>query len=308
MNVFMTGATGYIGSRVARRLRESGHDVTALVRPTSDHSFLSQLGVAMLSGDLTELGRFREAIGAHDVIIHTALCSIGAAERDREAVDVLLAARAPESHFIYTSGVWLLARHDGPVDEDSLPDPLPIVAWRVEHERVVLEAATPSAPTAVIRPGCVYGGRQSLLRDWFSSALRNDPIRVIGEGKNRWATIHVEDLAELYLHVVEKRAGGIFHATDDNEDSISQMAGELARTSGGRSRIVVMREAEARAMMGPVTDAYLANQRVSSRRSRELLGWQPVRPSFSATVEEQLREWQEELEMSELSDVGSLRA
>ena len=304
MKVFMTGATGYIGSRVARRLRDAGHDVTALVRPTSDHAELSKIGVATVSGDMTELGRMREAVQAHDVIIHAAIASAAAGERDGDAIRELLAARSSEAQFLFTSGVWLLARHDGPVDEDSLPDPLPIVAWRVEHERVVLDASTEGAPTAVIRPGCVYGGRQSLFRDWFSSALREDPIRVIGEGKNRWATIHVDDLADLYLQVVDRRASGIFHATDDNEDSIGEMATALSKTSGGRSRVLPMKEAEARATMGPVTDAYLANQRVSSRRSRELLGWQPAHHSFASTVSEQLREWHHEVDLAGEPDLA----
>lgn len=301
MNVFLTGATGYIGRSVAARMRKSGHDVTALVRPGSDHAYLSDIGVATVTGDLTDVSQMPDTIAAHDVLIHAALSTQNTAALDRQVISALISSRAADAHIVYTSGVWVLARHEDAVDEDTLPDPIPVSAWRVEHEQIVLDADNGSQPTAVIRPGCVYGGRQSLLRDWFSAATRRDAIPVIGAGLNRWATVHVEDLADLYLAIVERRASGIFHGTDDNEHVMREMALELARANGDESRVAHVEESAARAQFGPLVDGLLADQRVSSRRTREALGWQPRRSSFASCVADQMVEWERSLEPIEAS-------
>lgn len=297
MNIFITGATGYIGGAVAHRLRRAGHEVTALVRPSSDHAALSGAGIATITGDLADIDSVREAVQAHDVIVHAAMAHPDGETHDLHAIETLLGSRSQDAHFVYTSGVWLLARHEGTVDEETLPDPLPIVAWRVDHERRVLEAGTAAAPTTIIRPGCVYGGRQSLLRDWFSAIGRGDSIRVIGDGRNRWATIHIDDLAELYLKVIETRATGVLHATDDDGSTLTEMAEALARAAGRKATLIeFVPEAEARMQLGPVTDGYLADQRVSSRRTRERLGWVPKHGSFAASVGTQLEEWERQFE------------
>lgn len=296
MNVFLTGATGYIGSEVAMRLRRAGHDVTALVRPSSDHSMLSGAGVATVTGDLGDLPRMRDTIRVHDVIIHTALASSDTAALDGEAIRTFLASTSSDGHFIYTSGVWVLARHRGESTEETAPAPLPLMAWRAEHERWVLDASRAGHTTTVIRPGCVYGGAQGLLQDWFSAAFRGDPVRVLEGGRNRWAMVHVKDLAALYVQAAEARIPGVLHGTDDTDATLCDLATSVAATAGSSPRIEIVSRDEASESLGPLVDGYLADQRVSSRITRERLGWKPVRRSFIDSLDAQWKEWRSSMD------------
>src|SRR5437016_643493 len=164
MRVFITGATGYIGGAVAAAMRDRGHEVTALVRPESETNRLRERGIVVVAGDLASLPSLGDVLAGHDCYIHTASSRThDKAALDKTAVDVFTAQNA---HVLYTSGVWVLG--NGRSDESSPANPLPIVAWRVEHEQVVLRSGT----HAVLRPGCLYGGKQSLFADWFSAAER----------------------------------------------------------------------------------------------------------------------------------------
>lgn len=292
MNVFMTGATGYIGGYVARKLREHGHDVTALVRASSDHAALSDRGIATITGDLGDLGRMRDTITAHDVFIHTAISSHDTVALDREAVEAFVAASGRDSHFIYTSSVWVLAAAAGMSDEESDAAPLSISTWRAEHEQLVLDAAGSGIKTTILRPGCVYGGPQGLLRECFSAAFRGDTISVAGEGDNRWALVHVCDLADLYLRAIETRTGGVLHGTDDSNLPMLELAHSVASSARRSSNVVVLPEQEAREQLGPIAEGWLADQQVSSERTRERVGWMPRHTSFTESLPSQWREWQ----------------
>lgn len=296
MNVFLTGATGYIGSELAHRLRKAGHDVTALVRASSDHSALSGAGVATVTGDLNDLPNMRDAIRAHDVVIHAAVSNGDTAAMDEQVIQAILTSGSNDTHFIYTSGVWVLGRHSGVATEESPHAPLDIVTWRAEHENRVLDAARGNQTTCVLRPGCVYGGKQGLLREWFSAALRGDPIRVVAGGTNRWAMVHVKDLAALYVQAAEQRVSGILHGTDDSESRLCEIAEQISATAGTGSPIEEVPRSEAEQIVGAAIEGYLADQRVSSRITRERTGWSPARRTFADSIEAQWKEWREALD------------
>src|ERR1041385_7168200 len=133
--------------------------------------------------------------------------------------------------FIYTSGVWALGNTTH-ADETSPQDPLRISAWRVEHENLVLQ----SPSRTVIRPGCVYGGKQSLLAGWFAAVEQNQPVEIVGDGQNRWAMIDIHDLAALYVAAVEQRAPGLLHAVDDEDaQTVETDAGTLLQVLGDQA-------------------------------------------------------------------------
>jgi len=267
MRIFMTGATGYIGGAVASTLRHHGHDVTALVRPESESRRLRDLGVVILSGDLDALPALGEALDGYDSYIHIAF----APQSDRTAIDAL----AHRGHFIYTSGVWVLGNTRG-ADETSAPNPLPLVAWRVAHEGLALQ----SPSNAVLRPGCVYGGKQSLCARWFAAVDQNQPVEIVGEGRNHWAMIDLHDLAACYVAIVEQRASGVMHAIDDTRATLDECAQALA------PRVEISHVPGE----GDFADALLVDQTIESRITRERLGWTPKR-TFTNSIEEQWREW-----------------
>jgi nucleoside-diphosphate-sugar epimerase len=282
MRVFMTGATGYIGSEVAASLRAKGHDVAALVRPDADSKRLRDLGVVLVAGDLASLPSLADTLGESDVVLHTAQSHTDTVALDRGVVDTFLAQK--NAHTLYTSGVWVLGNTDH-ADETTPPQPLALVAWRPAHEQRVLDAGG-----AVLRPGCVYGGKQSLLADWFASAEQGKAISIVGDGANRWAFIDLHDLADCYVRIVEQRAAGMFHAIDDTHASLDACARAIAPDAS----VEHVPAENVRPKLGPFTDALTIDQVISSERTRQALGWSPRR-TFLGSVDDQWREWRESL-------------
>jgi nucleoside-diphosphate-sugar epimerase len=270
MRVFLTGGTGYVGGAVARALLKRGHEVAALVRAESDDSQLREHGAFIVAGDLSSLPQLAGTLGAYDALVHTAFSGTNPVEQDRIAVDTLSKQRG---FFVYTSGVWVLGNGEK-LNESSPVNPLPLVAWRPAHEKIVL------AKGAVVRPGCVYGGEQSLLAEWFAAADQKRPLKVAGDGNNRWAMVDLHDLADCYVRIVEQRAAGIFHGIDDTHATLNECARKLSNT---------IEHVSAEGFVGP---ALTVNQIVSSEATRKKLGWLPRR-TFINSIEEQWREWRE---------------
>lgn len=184
MNVFLTGATGYLGSAILRALENAGHRVTSLVRSPDAPVRHSH------TGDLRAVDSFRDAALQHDAIIHAAIESGGERlDTDRRVAEALASPK-----LIYTSTLFVLG-NVGDGDESS-----PASGARAETERIVLDAGG-----AVIRPGMIHGGEAWLFAN---------PI-VIGDGANRWPLVHRDDVAALYVLVAERAARGIFHAVTE---------------------------------------------------------------------------------------------
>lgn len=281
MRIFITGATGYIGSEVATALRGRGHDVSALVRSETDSGSLRDQGVVIVAGDLASLPTLADSLGSYDAFLHIAQSnSEDAAALNRTALDVFT---AQQGFLVYTSGVWVCGNTDNAiVDESTPPNPLPIVAWRPEQE----QAALATGRSAVIRPGCVYGGKQSLCRGWFEAGEQKKPLYLVGDGNNQWAMVNLHDLADCYVRITEQRATGIFHAVDDTNETLLGCA--LAVASGCTIETVPVEKASQQ--YGPFADALTVDQRVSSKATRKALGWIPSR-DFTSSLDEQWAEW-----------------
>src|SRR5688572_24805185 len=146
MRIFLTGATGYIGSAVMDALLRSGHEVTALVRDPEKAERVSRRNVQPLIGDLGRPASYVAAAEAADGIVHTALDSSKSRQKvDRQAIDSLLAAAGRRAaagraaSLVYTSAIWVLGDTQGRATEDSPVNPTPLVSWRPDHERLVLD-------------------------------------------------------------------------------------------------------------------------------------------------------------------------
>src|SRR5687767_3246025 len=146
MRIFLTGATGYVGSAVMEAVLRSGHDVTALVRDPEKAERMARRSVQPVIGDLSKPAGYTEAAEAADAIVHTALESSPRREKtDRLAIDTLLGAAARRAaagrraSFVYTSAAWVLGDTQGRATEDAAVNPTPLVAWRPDHERLVLD-------------------------------------------------------------------------------------------------------------------------------------------------------------------------
>lgn len=239
MKVFLTGATGYLGSAVAAALVRARHDVTALVRSPTSAARVVSYGIEPHRGDLRDPSSYRQAALAADAVVHAAV--EGGA--DRMAVDRTFVEAVASPKLIYTSVLFVLGNADG-ADESA-----PASGARAEHERIVLGAGG-----AVIRPGMIHGGEAWLF---------THPV-VIGDGENRWPLVHRDDVAELYRIVLERGARGVFHAV-----------AEVRRAREVFPHVAGTPLEEARRELGAFADALALDQNVRATRALEL-GWRPT--------------------------------
>jgi nucleoside-diphosphate-sugar epimerase len=285
MRVFVTGATGYIGSALVEALRNAGHELIGLVRSEEGAALVAALGAEPVRGEMHEPAGWLAQATACDAAIHAALDrSPDGSARDRRALDALLDAvhegarrsRAPRS-LVYTSDVLVLGATGGePAGEDRPPDPPEAVAWRPAHEEVCLRAATELVATAVVRPGMVYGGKRGgHLAGAFTAGVRGEAPTMIGDGMNRWAFVHRDDLAALYVLIVEKRARGVFHGVDGSAVRVTDVFGRAARAAGGHLPPLMIPVEGARQNMGALADAMSLDQVVVAPRAAAL-GWRPA--------------------------------
>ncbi|HEX7833245.1 MAG TPA: NAD-dependent epimerase/dehydratase family protein [Thermoanaerobaculia bacterium] len=277
MRVFMTGGTGYIGGAVAIALRNAGHDVASLARPESEAKFLRDAGVALVSGDLASLPSLREQIAEYDTFVHTAQARDNKAAADKGVIDVVTSLG---KHLILTTGVWILGNTKG-ADESSPVNPLDLVTWRVAIEESALASGG-----AVLRPGCVYGGKQSLFASWFATAEQQQPISIAGDGENRWAMVDLQELADAYVRAVERRATGVLHAIDDTRATLNDCAYAISPEVAIEHTPL----ADARAKLGGFADALALDQVIASDATRAKLGWSPQK-TFVNSIESQWHEW-----------------
>jgi nucleoside-diphosphate-sugar epimerase len=293
MRVFLTGATGYIGSAVADALLRAGHEVTALVRHAGAAEALAAWHVGVVTGDLGDPETYAAKAAGFEAYVHTAFePSARGVEVDRSALATLLAAarQARPGVFVYTSGIWVLGNTQGAAAEDAPLDPTPLVAFRVEHERLVLDANGGGLRTCVVRPGVVYGGARGIISEMLTGAEKG-LLRVIGPGDNRWPTVYDHDLAELYaLLLADPGASGVYHATDESADTVKEIASAIVAYVSAAPSVRHVPLAEARQKLGPYADALALDQVVVSPRARAL-GWQPSLPSVTRAVPRLFEEW-----------------
>jgi nucleoside-diphosphate-sugar epimerase len=295
MRVFLTGASGYVGTAVLDAFARAGHHVTGFVRNSEKAAEVAARGAAPLIGDLHEPASYRQQAEEHDVVIHTGFDAARPVETDRRAVETLIAAAraggtARPSMLIYTSGVWVLGHTPKPAVEDAPLDPPAVVAFRPAHEQAVLSAAGDGLRTVVVRPGIVYGGYRGIVGDLFRHAV-DGVIRIIGTGENRWPTVYARDLADLYLLLAERGdASGIFHANDGSAERVNDIVEAIVGHVSPAPDIRRVPLAEARTKLGAYALALVLDQVVRSPRAHAL-GWAPELKSIASNAARLFDEW-----------------
>jgi nucleoside-diphosphate-sugar epimerase len=292
MRVFLTGATGYLGSAVLESLVRGGHQVEALVRSAEGAAKVQARGATPLVGDLTQPASWRDAAAAADGAIHAAAES-GAKARavDETAVGVLVSLPVKDTRFlIYTSGIWVLGPAPSPVDENAPLNPIELVSWRPAHEKRILDSASSGGRAVVVRPGILYGGARGIVGDLLKDAA-NSLVRVVGSGENHWPLIYDRDLGELYARLVNTAtASGVYHANDEGDETVNDIVAALGDHAHTPPSIRHVPLAEARKKMGPYADALALDQLVRSPRARAL-GWSPTLHSVAGNVARLFEEW-----------------
>jgi len=292
MKVFVTGATGYIGSAVAAAYRRAGHQVFGLTRSMDRAAALERQEIVPVLGSLQDPASWSAVAERAAVLVHAAVdYETDTMALDRAAVEALiaLAQRAGQVRtLIYTSGVWVYG-DTAMADESTALNPPPLVAARPAVERRVLTAERVNG--VVIRPGVVYGGRGGIPGAWFAGA-ESGALQLVGDGGNRWAMVHVEDLADLYLRAGEQAVGGeVFNAADHSTSSVGELVAAVVAATGYRDQIRQLPLATARELMGEFAGGLALDQRIDASKAARLLGWQPRHRGFAAEVDRYWRAW-----------------
>jgi nucleoside-diphosphate-sugar epimerase len=288
MKVLVTGATGYIGSAVCHFLKAGGHQAAGLARSAEKAAQLVQAGFEAVTGDLNDPGTLFEAARAADAVVHTAIqLDERAGARDREAVLAMLQAlEGSRKPFVYTSGIWVMGDTKGRLlGELASVHPPPLVAWRPAVEQLVLEGTDRGVKPMVVRPGLVFGRGGGMLASFFHSARTEGVVRVVGTGENHWSLVHVEDLAELYMRMVEQPEGGeLFLATGGTPQPAGKIARAVAKACGENVRVESISLEAARGQMGPLADCLAMDQKAGSTKAARFFGWTVRRPSVYGEI------------------------
>src|SRR5918994_1160978 len=237
MQVFLTGASGYIGSAVADRLRAAGHVVSGLARSDTAASRLPAAGIQPTRGNFTDPRSMGAAARSADGVISMATTYDPGV--DGPAIDAILTALAGSNKpMIYTSGIWSHGDTAGKVvDETSPPRPATLVQWRQAVEERVLDAARERIRTVVIRPAIVYGRGGGIPAGFVDSARKEGAARFVGTGENRWPFVHVDDLADLYLLALERApAGTLLLGVAGPSRAVRDVAAAASRGAGAGAR------------------------------------------------------------------------
>ena len=280
MKVFLTGGSGYIGSAVALALKKAGHDVLALVRSEAKGEALKKAGVKLAVGELGNPAGYAGAAWGRAAFVHVAQdWSAQGPELDRRTISSardLLRGQVGAT-FIYTSGCWVQGPTDGVADESTPAKPARAVSWRPAHEQAALEMARDGIRSVVVRPGIVYGGaRGGIPAMFFGTALKHGAAQTVGAGENHWPLVHIDDLAELYVRLVERApAGSVYYAADASRLTQREIAEAAARAAGKDGKIQPQQPDGT-----PYQEALTLDQQISSEKARNDLDWRPRHESF----------------------------
>ena len=295
MKIFLTGATGYIGGTLAQRLLKEKHQVQGLVRSAEKARLLEQTGIVPVLGTLDDDAVLRKAASEADAVINAA------SSDHRGAVESLIDALAgSEKPLIHTSGSSIVYDEAGGDAEspkiyhdDSFFQPLPIRQARVAIDRLVRTAGISRGIRAiVICPTTIYGPGRGLKKesDQIPKLIRKSKDRgagvYVGRGINRWSNVHIDDLIDLYLLVLEKAPSGAFFFAENGEESYKRIAESISKSLGFGGKTESWPIADAIAELGESVRSSLAsNSRVRATNARRLLGWSPKGPSLLEVIE-----------------------
>lgn len=294
MKVFIVGATGYIGFAVACAYRRAGHQVWGLARSEEKGRVLAEHEIQPVIGRMEDPAGYQSIIQRCSVLIYCAFDPQLGVGAERATVERLLSMGrlgAQPKTVIYTSGVWVHGdTGDTVVDEATPPAPPKLVASRPTTEQVIMGAD--DVRTLIMRPGSVYGRRGGMTGMWFKVAGQDMTLAAVGDGANRWAMVHVDDLAEAYLRAGESALNReIFDIVDHSQSTVGEMVEAVKRVSGYEGDINFIPVAEAARTMGDVAECLALNQRIDAGKAARLLGWRPRHLGFVDEADRYFESW-----------------
>ena len=277
MHVVLTGATGLIGSAVVPQLVERGHRVTALVRSEEAAAKAQASGATGTVVDFGEVMAIAEAFRPADAVIHLAADGDDAEAFDRRVAEAAVGALGGTGKpYVHTGGVWVYGPGDDLTEETPYDAPA-ITAWRLG---VIESLEQEDLALTVLHPGIVYGDGGSGIPQILRGQPRTDDggLTTLGSGVQHWTTIHVDDLAALYVAVVSSGTGhGALLGVSGTNPTVAELSGAVAGGAG----VVAEDPSETKARLGEgFAEALLLDQQATGAKARSIGGWAPTRPAL----------------------------
>jgi len=287
MRVFVTGATGFIGTAVVRELIDAGHQVLGLARSDAGAKSLIAAGADVHRGSLEDLESLRSGATAADGVIHTAFIHdfnnyAPAAEADRRAIETLGGALAGSDRpLIVTSGTLLVQGQGSLATEEDGSNP----NFPRKSEATALALAARGVRSSVLRlsPSVHGNGDHGFVPRLISIAREKEVSAFIGDGLNRWPAVHRLDAAHLYRLMLEKgSAGARYHGVADEGVPTREIAEAIGR--GLNVPVVSKSGEEAADHFGWIARFFSIDGPASSALTQRQLGWRPVQPGLIADL------------------------
>jgi nucleoside-diphosphate-sugar epimerase len=288
MRIFVTGASGWIGSAVVPELTSAGHQVVGLARSDASAKAVADMNAEVLRGDLNDTDVLRAGTLDSDGVIHLAFVvpsvSEAATRTDAKAIETFVTGLAGSGKPLVISGATLVTPGRPATERDELIAAGPIAA-RITNMQAGLAAADRSVRSVLVMlPRSVHGrgDRRGFVPQLIAAARAKGVSGYIGDGTSRWPAVHVKDAASLYRLAVERApAGAVLNAVGDEGVPVREIAEAI-----GRHLNLPVRSLPAEEFSGMLVPLLSRDMPASSTITQELLGWQPTHPGLIEDIEQ----------------------
>jgi nucleoside-diphosphate-sugar epimerase len=289
MRIFVTGASGWIGSAVVPELISAGHQVLGLARSDASAKAIAGMGADVLRGDLNDAGILRAGALDSDGVIHLAYIDSrtgfeAAAQTDAMAIETFAASLAGSGKPMLISGATIVTPGRPATERDELIAAGPIAA-RISNMQAALAAAERDVRACLVMlPRSVHGQgeRHGFVPQLIAMARAKGVSGYIGDGASRWPAVHVKDAARLYRLAVEQApAGAVLNAVGEEGVPVREVAEAI-----GRNLNLPAKSLPAEEYAGMLAPLLSRDMPASSTITQELLGWQPTHPGLIEDIEQ----------------------